>query len=373
MTADRLQRWRLVLGRYAEGESALELDGDHARLDRALDFLYAREYLGRGVRPAGGEERSGGLGPSQLSLPRWLAEVRELFPKETVEVLERHALERYQLTELITDPEALARLEPSVSLLETLLHFKDRMPRRVVEEARRIVRRVTDELRQRLEQEVRRSFAGRLDRFRRSRLQVAQNLDWRATVRRNLKNWDPEARRLRVEELRFYSRIERRIPWTLILVVDQSASMEKSLIHAAVMAGIFASLPAVAVKLVVFDTSIVDLSGYVDDPVEVLLSVQLGGGTNIGQALAEGLLHDPRRSIVVLLSDFEEGASPRRLLGAVRRLREAGVRLLGLAALDEEAEPAYDRKMAERLQSVGMEIAALTPGQLARWVAEVIR
>lgn len=377
MRAERtLQRWRLVLGRYAERQLSAALDSREARLDHTLDFLYSREYRGRGVRAGGGAgERGGSLDPSQLSVPRWLGEVRELFPRETVEVLERHALERYQLTELVTDPETLSRLEPNMDLLEALLHFKDRMPGRVLQEVRRIVRLVTDELRQRLEQEVRRAFAGRLDRFRRSRLKIAQNLDWRSTIRHNLEHWDPEERRLRVQELRFFSRVERRIPWTLILVVDQSASMERSLIHAAVMAGIFAALPATRVKLVVFDTSVVDLSGYVDDPVEVLLGVQLGGGTNIGQALAyaESLLDDPRRSIVVLLSDFEEGASPRRLLGVARRLREAGARLLGLAALDDEAEPTFDRKMAERLVAEGMEIAALTPRQLAQWVAQVIR
>lgn len=373
-----LQRWRLVLGPYA-GERLEEPLGEReARMDRALDFLYSREYEGRGVRGAdiraGGMRTGGTLSPSQLTVPRWLGEVRDLFPKETVEVLERHALDRYELTELLTDPETLSRLEPSIELLGALLQFKDRMPEAVLNQVRKVVRRVTDDLRRTLERDVGHAFAGRLNRFRRSRLRLAHNLDWRSTVRENLRHWDSARHRLAVEEVRFFSRIGRRIPWTVALVVDQSASMTASLIHAAVLASIFASLPAVEVKLVVFDTSFVDLSAEVTDPVALLLAVQLGGGTDIGQALAytETLLTDPRRSIVVLLSDFEEGASPRRLLACVERLREAGAHLLGLAALDGRADPRFDRRMAERLSAHGMEIAALGPSALARWVAEKV-
>ena len=128
------------------------------------------------------------------------------------------------------------------------------------------------------------------------------------------------------------------------------------------------------VKLVVFDTSVVDLSDHIDDPVEVLMSVQLGGGTDIGQAMTycESLVENPRRSSVVLVSDFCEGAPANRLLGSVERLREAGVRLLGLAALGPDAHPSYDRQMAERLAAGGMDIAALTPKQLADWLARIV-
>jgi Mg-chelatase subunit ChlD len=150
--------------------------------------------------------------------------------------------------------------------------------------------------------------------------------------------------------------------------------MTDSVIHAAVMAGILAGLPAVRVRLAVFDTSVVDLSEHVSDPVEVLMSVQLGGGTNIGQAVryCEQLVSQPRRTVLVLVTDFCEGADPRVLLAACKRLREAGVRLLGLAALDAEANPWYDEQLAGRLAAEGMEIAALTPGQLAHWLAEVM-
>jgi Mg-chelatase subunit ChlD len=150
--------------------------------------------------------------------------------------------------------------------------------------------------------------------------------------------------------------------------------MASSVIHSAVMAGILAGLPSLRVSLVVFDTSVVDLSGHVDDPVEVLMSVQLGGGTDIGGALqyCESLITNPHRTVLILVSDFAEGASLVVLLTVTKRLREAGVRLLGLAALDEAANPSYDVRMAEELAATGMEIAALTPQRLAEWLAKAI-
>jgi len=88
----------------------------------------------------------------------------------------------------------------------------------------------------------------------------------------------------------------------------------------------------VRVRLVIFDTSVVDLSEHVSDSVEVLMSVQLGGGTNIGRAVqyCEQLVSQPGRTVLVLVTDFCEGADPRTLIGAVRRLRESGVKLIGL-------------------------------------------
>ena len=365
-------RWRLVLGRYAQDKLPGGLSAQQQRMEAALDYLYGREYAGRGVRDP--DQREGSLDPSVISVPHWLAEVRELFPRDTVERIERHALDRYGLTELVTDAEALAKLEPSLELLRVILSFKGQMKGAVLDEARRVVRKVVEEIKRKLESEVRQTFAGRLNRFRHSRLKVRQNLDWRGTIRRNLKNFDRERNQMVVDDVRFFSRVTRRLPWTVILCVDQSGSMTDSVVHSAVMAGILAGLPLVRVKLVVFDTAVVDLSDHADDPVEVLMNVQLGGGTDIGQAVryCSQLVDDPLRTVLVLVTDFCEGASPAVLVDACRRLAEARVRLLGLAALDMAATPNYDRQMADRLAAVGMDVAALTPNQLAQWLATVI-
>jgi Mg-chelatase subunit ChlD len=304
-----------------------------------------------------------------------LDELKALFPHSVFENIQSHAIGRFGMSELLANPEALKRLEPNLELLKVLLAFRGRADPAVVEPIREVVRKIIDELRRKLEGEINRAFSGARNRFRRSQQKRLANFDIRATVRANLKTYQPDRRAIIAERLHFTSRQRRRMPWTVILCVDQSGSMLGSLIHATVLASILAGLPALSVKLVVFDTSVVDLSDRVDDPVDLLLSVQLGGGTDIGQAVTycEGLITQPSRTVLALISDFEEGASPAALIRAVRRLAEARVTLIGLAALGDSGEPVFDRAMAARLAEVGMAIAALTPDRFAEWLCGIIR
>lgn len=369
-----LARWRLILGRFADNAlgGGLSDRGDYARMDRALGYLYGREYAGRNVRQS--EDRDGTLDPSRMTVPEWVREVRDLFPKETAEVVQRHALRRYNMTELISDPEVLQRLEPSYELLKMLLTFRGMLEGEVLNLARRIVREVVEELTRRLARDVKQVLWGRLNRQRRSRLKVSNNLDWQRTIRANLKHYDRQKRVLVLETLHFFTRMKRHMPWNIIMAVDLSGSMMDSVIHSAVMAGIFHGLPAVRVRLIAFDTSVVDLSDRVGDPTELLMSVQLGGGTDIASALAycEGLVHNPVRTILILVTDFFEGNSVPAMIASVKRLREAGVRVLGLAALDPEAMPVYDRDVAQMCVDAGAEVAALTPKRLAEWLERVL-
>jgi Mg-chelatase subunit ChlD len=382
-----LARWRLVLGRFADRSLGGALGGGSQggsggrgaaggnrlqQMDRVLEYLYGREYAGRGVRSDG--QRGADLSETALTIPEWLKDVRELFPQETVEIIERHALDRYGMTELVTDAEVLRKLEPNYELLKAVLTFRHLMKGEVLETARKIVRKVVDDLRRRLAREVRPVLWGRLNRQRRSRHKVFRNLDWRRTIRANLKNWDRERKRMVIESLHFFSRVERHLPWHIIMAVDCSGSMMDSVIYSAVMAGIFKGLPSLRVTLVAFDTAVVDLSDQVEDPTELLMNVQLGGGTDIAGALGycESCVQTPSRTILVLVTDFCEGGPPAALLAAIKRLREAGVRVLGLAALDDKAQPAYDRDMAARCVAMGAEVAALTPLRLAEWLAKVL-
>ena len=278
------------------------------------------------------------------------------------------------MTELVTDEEVLKTLEPNYDLLKAVLAFRHLMSPKVLEVARGIVRQVVEELRQKLAREVRPVLWGRLNRQRRTRLKVARNLDVHRTIRDNLKHYDVERKRLVVQSLHFFARVEHHMPWHVIMAVDCSGSMTDSVIHSAVMAGIFKSLPTVRVSLVAFDTAVIDLSEQAHDPVEVLMSVQLGGGTDIAGALGycESLIRTPTRTIMVVVTDFFEGGAPDRLVAAVKRMREAGAKVLGLAALDAGAEPVYDRQMAERCVAAGAEVAALTPRRLAEWMARVL-
>ncbi len=369
-------RWRLVLGRYAE--RSLPSDGLNAgdqRADRALDYLYAREMEKRGLRRGKiARGRGGSLDPGVLTPLGWLGELRKLFPQSVYETVQAHAIDNLGMSELLSDPQVLDALEPNPDLLKALIAFKGRADPAMRDKIREVTRKVVEEILRVLKPRVEAALAGKPNRFRRSQLKVMQNFDWRATIRENLKHWDADRKRIVADRLRFHGRNRRRLPWTIILCVDQSGSMLSSTIYAAVMASILAALPAVAVKLVVFDTKVVDLSREAHDPVEVLMSVQLGGGTKIGAAVeyCETLVTQPTRTIFVLISDFEEGAPVRRLLAGVRRMASARITMLGLGALSDDAAPVYDRRMAERLVGCGMTIAALTPDRFAEWIGGVI-
>lgn len=368
---DVLNRWRLVLGKYAAnrisfGEGSIR----YMDMEDVLDYLYSREY---------GEEQDirqerGGNGDSQLTVPAWLHQMKRLFPRETVEIMERHALEKYQMTELLTDPEVLGRLEPNRELLKTILGLKHLMKGEVLRLAREIVRKVAEEITRKLEQDMRKAMFGQPNRTEGSPVRSIRNLDIRKTIRKNLPNYDPQTKQLLLKQVYFYSRMKRFHQWRVILCVDESGSMLDSVIHSAVMAGIFAKLPMLDTRLVIFDTNVVDLSQYVEDPVETLMSVQLGGGTNIAGALryCETLIENPHRTLVVLVSDLYEGGGYQNLFSVCKGIIEGGSKLIALTALDQNANPNYDRRVAAALAELGAFVGAMTPEKLAEHVGRML-
>lgn len=365
-----LVRWRLMLGEAA-GDTLCTLSGEALAADAALQWLYGRdpERVARG-------ERGADLSPSALNTPDWINAIHTLFPQEVIERLERDAVEKFGIDEVVTNPQVLERIEPSPGLLRAVLHCKHLMNPEVLQMARRLVAEVVRQIMAKLVTEVRQAFSGVRDRRRRSRIPIARNFDFQRTVRQSLGRWDPGRRKLFLDKPVFISRSRRQTErWQLILLVDQSGSMVESVIQSAVLAACLWQLPGMTTRLVAFDTEVVDLTADVTDPVELLMKVQLGGGTDIARAVAyaQQLVEQPQRAIVVLISDFYEGGNSHDLVARVQAMALAGVRLLGLAALDAQAKPNYDREQAARLVRVGMRVAAMTPGELANWLAEQIQ
>jgi Mg-chelatase subunit ChlD len=292
-----------------------------------------------------------------------------------VERLERDAVEKYHINEVVTNPEVLARIEPNETLLRAVLLTKHLMSPEVLALARTLVAKVVRQLMEKLARKVRSSFHGTRSRTR-SRIRVAKNFDAKATIKKNLRRFDRDTKTITIEEPLFVSRTRRHIDkWQIILLVDESGSMLGSVIHAAVTAACLWGLPGTKTHLCIFDTAVVDLTNRITDPVEVLMKVQLGGGTDIGQAVAyaQSLVEVPRRTIVVLITDFFEGAMPHVLVSRVKALCDQGSTVLGLAALDEQANPSYDRDMAQRLVDVGAHVGAMTPGELVSFIADKVR
>ncbi len=362
-----VNRWRLVLGKQAE-QAGIRLSppgegGEPCEAaEEALSFLFE-------------EDRGGGNDGSRLTVPSWIDAVSELFPRQAKEVLERELVNRKGIHKILDQPELLERIEPNVELVKTLLTHKDLLTPKTRSLARKVIDKVVQELKRKLEVRVEQAISGALRKDKHSPRRVFRNVDLKTTLRRNLKNWNQEREKLLVDRVWFYAAEKNMRPWHIIVCVDQSGSMLESAIFSAVMASIFAELPGVRTSLVLFDTTVVDLSGQVGEPVDVLLSVQLGGGTDITRAMeyCGTLVREPARTILVLITDFYEGRPEADLVRVTERLADANVRLVGLGALGYDAQPQYNRQTAGKLRKVGMDILVCTPEKLADCMAKIIR
>ncbi|RAY16596.1 hypothetical protein DPM19_05840 [Actinomadura craniellae] len=356
-------RWRLVLGRERE-----RLTGRAARVARGLDELYGH---GQGEGSTAGT--GGGTGDPYPTAREWSGELEALFgARIRDEVLGRAAARGRSDAILQLDPE---RVTASVDLLEHVLSLAGALPEAGLARLRRLVDRLVAELTRELARRLRPALTG-LATPRPSRRPVGP-LDLGRTVRANLHT----ARRtgtaitLVPERPVFRTRARRSADWHIFLAVDVSGSMERSTIYSALTAAVLHGVPALSVHFVTFSTKVIDLTGRVADPLALLLEISVGGGTDIGRGLAyvREQITVPARSIVAVVSDFEEGVSTGRLLGEVRALAESGAHLLGLAALDDGGQPVFNRGIAERVAAAGMPVAALSPAELAAWIGERVR
>ncbi|WP_276914427.1 VWA domain-containing protein [Aneurinibacillus aneurinilyticus] len=373
MKQENVNRWRLLLGQNAAGpltgiEGYEEASFVYKEVDEILHYLYGREY---------GDERGyrqGGQEGSSLTVPAWLSKIRTVFPKETVEILEKQALERYNMTELLTDRAVLESLEPNMHLLKSILQFKGYIKGQVIQSAKEIVRKVVEEIKRNLESEIQTSIIGAINRQKRGYSKSLKNFDVQRTIIKNLKNYDRKNKRFILEQLYFHSNVQQYNKWNIVILVDESGSMLDSVIYSAVMASVFSKLAALKTNLVIFDTKVVDLSSQLEDPIDLLMSVQLGGGTHIAKALKYGntLLENPGRTIFILVSDLEEGYSMHEMYRAAQAIIDTGCKFLVLTALDFAGNVHYNKQAARTLADMGAHVAALTPNELAQWIGKII-
>lgn len=362
-----MQRWRLVLGQPAEA-SCGAVGGQIAEMDKALEALYDAD-AGAGL------SRRGGRGNSSPGVARWLGDIRKYFPSQVVQVMQRDAMDRLNLRELMLQPEMLEHVQPDVHLVADLISLGAVIPENTKETARMVVRKVVDDLMRRLEDPMRSAISGALDRSQRNRRPRHAEIDWNRTIRANLRHWQPEYRSIVPETLIGYGRKARRPQREVILCIDQSGSMASSVVYSSIFGAVMASLPAVSTRLVVFDTAVVDLTDKLSDPVDVLFGVQLGGGTDINGAVGycQSLVSEPRNTILVLISDLYEGGVENGLLRRAAELVESGVQFITLMALSDEGAPAYDAHLAAKLAALGVPSFACTPDAFPQLMAAAIR
>lgn len=374
-----LQRWRLILGQESENRlSSMNmpaLSEEQSLMDSALAAIYNRSE--NGGFGSSGSGKGGGHGPSNPQISRWLGDVRTLFDKEIVKIIQNDAVNRCGLKQLIFEPELLENTEPDINLASTILTLKDMIPKRSKDSVRAFIKKIVEDINKRLEQDIRRAVTAAVNKRAHSPIPSAAALDYRMTIRRNLKHWSPELGTLVPEKFYFFDRGSKTAAnkWTVILDIDQSGSMGESVIYSSVVSCILASMSALKTRVVAFDTNIVDLTEKSGDPVDLLYGFQLGGGTDIDKSVkyCQQFIENPRKTLFFLISDLEEGGNRAAFVRRMEEIKASGVTLVCLLALADHGKPYYDERMAQKLSGMGIPCFACSPQKLPDLLGQVLR
>lgn len=318
-------------------------------MDVALDALY-------------NAERKSSLGNSAPRINRWLKDIREYFPTPVVQLLQKDALERLGLKRMLLEPELLETIVPDIDLAATLLSLNHILPEKTKETAREVVRQVVKELEKKLRLPMQQAIQGSLNRAVKNDHPKFNEINWHQTIRKNLKHYQPDYQTIIPERLVGFGRKGQQLK-NVILLIDQSGSMSTSVVYAAILGSIMASLRSIRTQLVVFDTNVVDLTEMLHDPVDLLFAAQLGGGTDIDKALAytQTLLQRPADTILVLISDLFEGGNPVAMMQKTADIKAAGVQFITLLALNDEGAPSYNHEVAAQMALLDIPAFACTP------------
>ncbi|MEO0911424.1 MAG: VWA domain-containing protein [Pseudomonadota bacterium] len=365
MSQDQERRWRLALGETEDAPSGCLSDQDQG-IAGALDALYN----------TGDTKRSAGLGKSAPRVSRWLGDIREYFPGPVVQVIQKDAFERLGLRQMLLQPEFLEAVEADVHLVADLVSLRSAMPEKTIETARTVIQKVVDELMERLEKKTTEAIRGAINRSARTTRPRFNDIDWPRTIRANLQHYQADYKTIVPEKLIGFLRHQRRLADLdeVVLCVDQSGSMATSVVYSSLFAAVMASIPSVATKLVCFDTSIIDLTEDLADPVQVLFGVQLGGGTDINRAVAycEDRIERPAKTHLILITDLMEGGDANALLARLAGLIAQGVNIIVLLALTDTGRPYYDKDMAAKVSALGAPVFACTPDQFPDLMATAL-
>jgi hypothetical protein len=383
MDQEQLKRWRLILGAASQeqlgkySQIGSLLDDEASMMDEALAAIYDGTAGESGLDNSGSRAaKSAGLGSSSPKLAKWLVDIRTFFPQDVVSIIQMDAIERRGLKQLLFEPETLSQIKPDIQMVATLMALKGMIPEKTKETARQLVKAVVNEIAKKLESDIRRAVTGALNRRKHSLLPSITGLDWKKTITKNLKHYNKDLKKLIPERVYFFDRARKSKEWTVILDIDQSGSMAESVIYASIIGSIFASIPALETKVVVFDTEVVDLSEQcVEDPVDMLFGIQLGGGTDINKSVAycEPFIIEPKKTIFILVSDLFEGGNQSALIRRLGEMHQAGVKVICLLALSDRGTPSFDDEVAKKLAQFGIPCFGCSPELLPELIEGALK
>lgn len=368
-----LTRWRMILGEESQQDfegmqESFSLSNRDLMMDAALSAIYG----GEGNR----NQMSGaGKGASSPHISKWMKDVRTLFDPELVKVIQQDAIERKGWKQLLMEPELLEQLEPDIEMASVLLTLKDMIPSKSKDQARAYIQKIVDIINKQISSDLKRSVVAALQKKEHSPLPSASAIDFPYTIRKNLKHYSPQLETIIPERVYFFDRKQKSNHWHVILDIDQSGSMSSSIMYSSVTACILASMNAVKTNVVAFDTTIMDLTDLCNDPVDLLYGFQLGGGTDIHKSVkyCEQLIEEPDKTIFFLISDLEEGGNHAGLLHHLQDIKDSGVLVVCLLAIQDGGKPYYSQDMAQKVANLGIPCFACAPEKLPELLHAVLQ
>lgn len=348
------------MGGQQNDGTGFSLSGMDLQMDKVMEALYDND-------------RKGGLGPSSPNVSRWLGDIRSFFPNTVVQVMQKDALKRLNLTQMLFEKEMLENVEADVHLVATLMTLSRVIPDKTKDTARQVVRKVVDELMKKLANPTQQAIVGSLNRSAKNRRPRHNEINWHATIQKNLKHYQPDYKTIIPETRIGYGR-KRTSLKDVVLCLDQSGSMGTSVVYSGIFGSVMASIPAIKTKMVVFDTAVADLTEQLTDPVELLFGVQLGGGTDINAALTycKQIITRPLDTVLVLITDLYEGGDQEGMRKRATELVTAGVQFIVLLALNDDGAPMYDHGNAQFLSNLGVPVFACSPDKFPDLMAAAL-
>lgn len=352
-------RWTMVLGKQGLKDDEVNLSIEEKAMEELLTQVYS-------------VERAAGIGKTQHSIKRWLDGIRTYFPPGVIRLLQQDALERQGVKEMLLEPELLEKIEPNINMVATILTLQELLPDKTKAVAKILIRKLVEETSKKLKPKLSNAIQSALTGRSKAINPQHAKIDWKRTIGSNLKHYQKSSKKVIPERWYGYHK-GNQLP-EIVLLIDKSESMINSAIYASIIGSILASLKSIKTHLIFFDTSITDVSGLYKDPVDILFSVPMGGGTDIGLALnyVHQKIKSHSKTILFLISDLDDGGKHKDLFGICSVLLQLGLKMHCILALDDEGKPDYNVSVGQKLANMGLPVFSCAPSEFPEILAKEI-
>jgi len=350
--SDDLQRkWRLILGPEAEENSDLLKNETDQKQDQALTLLFENASKNQ-------------LKRSRPRLNDWLRDIRDLFTPDQVLFLQKEAIESLDLKSLLFEKETIQNLTPDIELIKTILLLKDQIPEENLVDVKNLVKSYAEEIEEKIEWGIKNSFQLHHEKGDLTYHPRRHEIDWKKTIKKNLRHFQPDLNTILINQKMGYEKRRHGFP-EIFLVVDSSASMSESMIYSAIIASVLAHIRTINTRLILFDSDFVDLTEQLNDVVELLFNIQLGGGTNIVQPLMymQNQIRNSDESYLFLISDLFDNFDDQRVYDILYKMAEQNIETHCILSMDQQGKSHYNKPLAQQLTNSGIPCYSSSPDQ----------